>query len=155
MGVGCSMKMSKDPIKVGVLFSKTGVTATIEASQLRGTLLAFEEINEAGGIDGRELQPVYYDPASSPGTYKILAEKLIVEDGVRTILGCYMSSTRKAVLPIVQRWNAMLMYPTLYEGFEYSDNVIYTGAAPNQNSIQLADFMRREFGSRSYMVDSD
>jgi branched-chain amino acid transport system substrate-binding protein len=149
------MKMGKDPIKVGVLFSKTGVTSTIEVSQLQGTLLAFEEINEAGGIDGRELLPVYYDPASSPGMYKTLAEKLIVDDGVRTILGCYMSSTRKAVLPVVQRWNAMLMYPTLYEGFEYSDNVVYTGAAPNQNSIQLADFMLREFGSRVYMVGSD
>jgi branched-chain amino acid transport system substrate-binding protein len=149
------MKTSKDPIKVGVLFSTSGVTASIEASQLQGTMLAFEEINEGGGIDGRPLIPIHYDPASSPGMYKILAEKLIVEDGVRILLGCYMSSTRKAALPVVQRWNALLMYPTLYEGFEYSDNVIYTGAAPNQNSVQLANFMLRQFGSRVYMVGSD
>ena len=109
----------------------------------------------AGGIDGRELLPIYYDPGSLPSQYKTLAEKLIVEDGVRVILGCYMSSERKAVLPLVERLNALLFYPTLYEGFEYSPNVIYSGAAPNQNSVQLAEFMMHAYGSRVYMVGSD
>lgn len=143
------------PLRVGILFSKTGVTSDIESSQLQGTLLAIDEINGSGGIDGRELQPVYYDPGSSPSTYKTLAEKLMADDGIRLILGCYMSSERKAVLPVVERWNGLLFYPTLYEGFEYSRNVIYTGAAPNQNSVQLAEYMMREFGSRVYMVGSD
>jgi branched-chain amino acid transport system substrate-binding protein len=149
------MKSSTGPLRIGVLFSETGVTSVIESSQLQGTLLAIDEINEAGGIGGRELVPVRYDPASSPATYKSLAEKLVVDDGVRIVLGCYMSSTRKAVVPIVEKWNALLLYPTLYEGFEYSANVVYTGAAPNQNSVQLAEFMMREYGSRVYMVGSD
>ncbi len=80
---------------------------------------------------------------------------MILEDRVRIIVGCYMSSSRKAVIPVVERWNALLLYPTLYEGFEYSRNVFYTGAAPNQNSVQLADFMLRRFGSRVFMVGSD
>jgi branched-chain amino acid transport system substrate-binding protein len=66
-----------------------------------------------------------------------------------------MSSTRKAVVPVVEKFNALLLYPTLYEGFEYSRNVFYTGAAPNQNSVQLAEFMLRRFGSRVLMVGSD
>jgi branched-chain amino acid transport system substrate-binding protein len=149
------MNKQNTPLRVGILFSKTGVTSGIESSQLQGTLLAIEEINGAGGIDGRELQAVYYDPCSSPHTYKALAERLMSEDGVRVILGCYMSSERKAVLPVVERANGLLFYPTLYEGFEYSRNVIYTGAAPNQNSVQLAEYMMRNFGSRVYMVGSD
>ncbi len=149
------MNQPNTPLRVGILFSKTGVTSGIESSQLRGTLLALEEINANGGIDGRELLPVYYDPGSSPGTYKTLAEKLLVEDGVRVILGCYMSSERKAVLPVVERFNGLLLYPTLYEGFEYSPNIIYTGAAPNQNSVQLAEYMMRMYGSRVYLVGSD
>ena len=149
------MNQQNTPLRVGILFSKTGVTSGIESSQLRGTLLAIDEINANGGIDGRELLPVYYDPGSSPATYKILAEKLLAEDGVRVILGCYMSSERKAVLPIVERLNGLLFYPTLYEGFEYSRNIIYTGAAPNQNSVQLAEYMMRNYGSRVYMVGSD
>ncbi len=145
----------EEAYKIGVLFSKTGVTAAIETSQLMGTLFAIDQINEAGGIHGKPMQAVYYDPESVPARYQALATKLITEDGVRIIFGCYMSSTRKAVLPVVEKWNALLLYPTLYEGFEYSSNIIYTGAAPNQNSMQLAEFMLRKFGSRVYLVGSD
>jgi branched-chain amino acid transport system substrate-binding protein len=146
---------SSAPIRVGMLFSETGVTSVIETSQRLGTLLAVHEINASSGIHGRELKLVNYDPQSRPASYRQLAEHLIVDDGVRVILGCYMSSTRKAVLPVLERWNALLLYPTLYEGFEYSRHVVYTGAAPNQNSVQLAEFMMRTFGSRVFMVGSD
>lgn len=145
---------NKDPIRVGVLFSETGVTSTIGHSQLQGTLLAIDEINEAGGIDGREIVPVSYDARSSPAIYAALAERLIVQDKVNVIFGCYMSSSRKAVLPIVEKWNKLLFYPTLYEGFEFSNNIIYTGAAPNQNSVQLAEFMTSNFGARVYLIGS-
>jgi branched-chain amino acid transport system substrate-binding protein len=143
------------PIRVGMLFSETGVTSVIETSQRLGTLLAVHEINASSGVHGRELKLVSYDPQSRPAAFRQLAERLIVDDGVRVILGCYMSSTRKAVLPVLERWNALLLYPTLYEGFEYSRHVVYTGAAPNQNSVQLAEFMMRSFGSRVFMVGSD
>lgn len=145
----------RDPIRVGVLFSKTGEIRTIETSQLTGTLFAIEEINEAGGINGREIEVVYYDPLSSPGQYRVLAEQLVLRDKVNVIFGCYMSSTRKAVLPIIEKWNRVLFYPTLYEGFECSSNVIYTGAAPNQNSVQLAEYMTSNYGARVYLVGSD
>jgi branched-chain amino acid transport system substrate-binding protein len=148
-------KTINQPFRIGALFSETGVTSIIERSEMMGTQLAVEEINEAGGIHGRELQLVRYDPESRPARYRQLAEKLILDDGIRVILGCYMSSTRKAVIPVVEQWNALLMYPTLYEGFEYSRNVIYTGAAPNQNSVQLADYMLRTFGLRVFMIGSD
>jgi branched-chain amino acid transport system substrate-binding protein len=147
--------INRDPVQVGVLFSATGVTSTIGMSQWHGAMLAIDEINEAGGINGRELVPVHYDPQSNPKRYAQLAEQLIVEDKVNVIFGCYMSSSRKAVIPIIEKWNKVLFYPTLYEGFEYSANVIYTGAAPNQNSVQLADFMTANFGARVYLIGSD
>lgn len=143
------------PVKVGLLFSETGVTAAAEAALRFGTLMAIAEINEAGGIDGREVIPVQYDPCSEPARYSQLAERLIVDDGVKIIFGCYMSSSRKAVIPVVERRNALLFYATLYEGFEYSNNVIYSGAAPNQNSVQLADYMTSVYGPRVYMIGSD
>jgi branched-chain amino acid transport system substrate-binding protein len=147
--------INRGPVRVGVLFSATGVTSTIGMSQWHGAMLAIDEINEAGGINGRELLPVHYDPQSNPQRYAQLAEQLIVEDKVNVIFGCYMSSSRKAVIPIIEKWNKVLFYPTLYEGFEYSANVIYTGAAPNQNSVQLADFMTANFGARVYLIGSD
>ncbi|WP_144107205.1 transporter substrate-binding domain-containing protein [Paraburkholderia sp. BCC1886] len=147
--------MANDPVRVGVLFSTSGATSTIGCSQLQGTLLAIQEVNDAGGVDGRELVPVIYDAQSDPAVYAALAERLIVQDRVNVLFGCYMSSSRKAVLPIVERWNKLLFYPTIYEGFEFSSNIIYTGAAPNQNSVQLAEFMTSNFGARVYLVGSD
>ena len=144
-----------DPVRVGILYSATGTTSTIGQSQLQGAQLAIDEINEAGGLLGRELIAVRYDPASTPARYAALAEQLIVRDGINVIFGCYMSSSRKAVIPIVEKWNKLLFYPTLYEGFEFSGNVIYTGAAPNQNSVQLADYMTSSFGARVYLIGSD
>ncbi len=144
-----------EPWRVGVLFSQTGNTAVIEETQLRGTMLAIEEINEQGGVNGRELVPILYDPESSCEKYVRFADKLLTEDGVSTVFGCYTSSSRKAVLPIFERRNGLLWYPTLYEGFEYSPNIIYTGAAPNQNSVELVDFMIENYGKRFYLIGSD
>jgi branched-chain amino acid transport system substrate-binding protein len=148
-------KREPDAWGVGVLFSQTGCTSVIERTQLQGTLLAIEEINAGGGVRGREIVPVIYDPGSEPVMFNRLADRLLTEDQVATIFGCYTSSSRKAVLPVIERRNGLLWYPTLYEGFEYSPNVIYTGAAPNQDSVQLAEYLLRHFGKRFYLIGSD
>jgi len=141
--------------RVGVLFSQTGVTAGIERTQLNATLLAIAEINAGGGVLGRPVEPVIYDPASEPKQFRAFAERLFQADRVRLLFGCYMSSTRKAVLPVVEGHRGLLFYPTLYEGFEYSRNCIYTGAAPNQNSLQLARFLLSTYGNRFLFVGSN
>ncbi len=129
--------------------------ALIEETQLRGTLTAIDEINDAGGINGRPIEPLIYDPASEAAAFGRLAKKMMVEDGVTSIFGCYTSSSRKAVLPVIERLNGLLWYPTLYEGFEFSPNVIYTGAAPNQNSVELCRYLMENYGTRFYFIGSD
>lgn len=141
--------------KFGVLFSQTGVTAAIERTQLNATVLAAQSINAAGGIGGRPIELVIYDPQSDPRQFQALAERLLAHDRVRLIFGCYMSSTRKAVLPVVEAYRGLLLYPTLYEGFEYSPNCIYTGSAPNQNSLPLARYLFGHYGKRLLFVGSD
>jgi branched-chain amino acid transport system substrate-binding protein len=141
--------------RVGVLFSQTGVTSTIENTQLNATLLAIEEINASGGVLGRPIEPVMYDPASDPKKFRAFAERLFQVDRIKLLFGCYMSSTRKAVLPVVEAHRGLLFYPTLYEGFEYSRHCIYTGAAPNQNSLQLAKFLLSAYGNRFLFVGSN
>jgi branched-chain amino acid transport system substrate-binding protein len=141
--------------KVGLLFSKTGVTSVIEKTQLNATLLAIREINTSGGIHGAKIEPIIYDPASDPEKFYFYSKQLVEKDHVNIIFGCYMSSTRKAVLPVVENYNGLLWYPTLYEGYEFSDNVIYTGAAPNQNSAFLAQYLLNSSASRFYLVGSN
>jgi ABC-type branched-subunit amino acid transport system substrate-binding protein len=144
-----------DPWRVGVLFSRAGLTAVTETEHFLGTALAIQEINQAGGILGREIEVVAYDPESDPVTYRRLADRLLTEDGISVIFGCSSSAQRKAVLPAIERRNGLLWYPSLYEGFEYSPNVIYTGASPNQNSFPLAEYLVRNHGRRVFLVGSD
>lgn len=141
--------------RVGVLFSQTGVTSAIERTQHAATLLAIEEINAAGGVLGRPIEPVVYDPGSTPLMYRELTARLLDEDRVRVVFGGHMSSTRKAMLPVVEARGALMFYPTLYEGFEYSRHCIYTGAAPNQNSVQLVDYLAKNYGKRVFLVGSN
>jgi branched-chain amino acid transport system substrate-binding protein len=150
-----SSENTEAPWRVGVLFSQTGVTSAVEQSQLNATLLAIEEINAGGGVLGRMIEPVIYDPASDPKQFRSLAERLLQTDRIRLLFGCYMSSTRKAVLPVVESHRGLLFYPTLYEGFEYSRHCIYTGAAPNQNSLQLARYLLSTYGNRFFLVGSN
>lgn len=148
--------MSNNPTTpVGVIFSQTGVTADTELSMLRATLLAIDRINRHGGVNGQQLAPICVDPQSAAENYGSLAQKLIVEHGVKLIFGGYTSSSRKAMLPVTGRHNVLLFYPTQYEGFEYASNVIYTGAAPNQGCLQLAQYMLSHVGKRVWMVGSD
>jgi branched-chain amino acid transport system substrate-binding protein len=147
--------MSSGNWRVGVLFSETGVTAAIETTQRAATLLAIQQINAAGGVLGRAIEPIIYDPSSIPRRHRELAIRLCDEDHVRVVFGCHMSSTRKAALPIIEARGAILFYPTLYEGFEYSRNCIYTGASPNQNSVQLVDYLIRNYGARVFLVGSN
>lgn len=141
--------------KIGLLFSTTGVTSIIERSQLNGALLAMDQVNARGGVRGRPLEAVSYDPGSVVPRYGELAERLIAEDKISVIFGCYMSSSRKEVVPVVERRNGLFFYPTLYEGFEYSPNVIYGGACPNQNSVPLANYLMNAYGKRIFFVGSD
>src|SRR6201996_4148122 len=148
-------RSDRDVWRVGVLFSRTGLMAVSESEHFFGTALAVQEINNAGGILGREIEVVASDPGSNPETYRTMADRLLTEDGASVIFGCSTSAERKAVLQAIERRNGLLWYPSLYEGFEYSPNVIYTGASPNQNSFPLAEYLVRNFGKRVFLVGSD
>lgn len=149
------MQNEQDDWNVGVLFSSTGMSALTEMEHLQGTILAIEEINQAGGVRGRPLQPVFRNPDARPELYRQMARELLVEEGVTVIFGCSHSASRKAVLPLVERHNALLFYPSVYEGFEYSENVIYSGATLNQCAFALADFLIHKYGRRIGFVGAD
>ena len=149
------MPKTKEPFKVGVLFSKSGQTQAMENSMLKATLYSIKKVNQNGGINGRELIPICYDPSGTLENYSTLANKLLIEDKVQIIFGCYTSSSRKEVLKVVERQNGMLCYASQYEGFEFSRNIIYCGAAPNQNSTFLGEYLLQNYGKRFYQVGSD
>jgi branched-chain amino acid transport system substrate-binding protein len=147
-----SLPPNQSTLRVGALFSQTGPTAFVERTQYQATLLAIEEINAAGGVAGREVVLVTYDAQSDPDRFARIAERLLDEDGADLLIGCYMTNTRQAVVPVVERRNALFGYAAPYEGFEYSPNVIYGGAVPNQHILLLARYLMANLGKRFYLV---
>jgi urea transport system substrate-binding protein len=142
-------------IKVGVLFSLTGTTAIIEESLNKATIMAIEEINAAGGINGMKIVPIVEDPASDPATFAEKARKLVVGDKCVSVFGSYTSASRKAVLPVFEKRENLYFYPTLYEGRECSKNVIYTGAVPNQQQDEFVPWLVEKFGKKFFLIGSN
>ncbi len=147
--------MADNPIKIGVLFSQSGPMAVTETAHIQGVLLACEELNSQGGVGGRLIEPVIVNPDGSDQRYDRMATELLLKQGINAIFGCCLSSSRKAVVPIIERYNGILFYPSVYEGFEYSPNVIYGGAVPNQVIVPLLEYLFVHHGKRIALFGSD
>jgi urea transport system substrate-binding protein len=141
-----------DAISVGVLFSQTGGLSIIEKSLSDATLMAISEINGSGGVLGRQIQPIVEDGASDPKTFNEKASKLVIQDKVPSVFACYTSASRKAVLPVFERRQNLLLYPTYYEGFECSKNVAYTGAVPNQQLSNFIPWIIKNLGKKKFFI---
>jgi urea transport system substrate-binding protein len=148
--------VDRRPIVVGLLHSQTGPMAVSEKSMIDAEVLALEEINAAGGVLGRPLRWVIADGASDPATFARQAERLIRDDGVTVVFGCWTSASRKSVLPVFEAADHLLVYPMAYEGLEQSPNIIYTGAAPNQQITPAVQWCYDTLGARRFfLVGSD
>ena len=152
---GCSKKAESKTVKVGILHSLSGTMAISETSVRDAELLAINEINAAGGVLGKQIQVIQEDGASEPQIFAERARKLIQNDKVATIFGCWTSASRKAVKPVVEETGALLWYPVQYEGMEASPNIMYMGAAPNQQAVPAVEFCASQFGKNIFLVGSD
>src|SRR5712692_8485258 len=155
---GVQSIQAADPIKVGILHSLSGTMSISEAPIKEVVLMAIDEINAAGGVLGRKVEPVIEDPASNWDLFAEKAKKLLQEDKVATVFGCWTSVSRKSVLPVFERYNGLLFYPVQYEGEECSKNVIYTGATINQQASPAVDFLMGSEGGnkkRFYLIGTD
>ncbi|MGV2908743.1 urea ABC transporter substrate-binding protein [Achromobacter sp. AGC25] len=143
-------------VTVGQLHSATGTMAISETGSIQSERLAIEQINAMGGILGRKIKIIQEDGASDWPTFAEKARKLLVSDKVATVFGCWTSASRKAVLPVFEKENGLLYYPTFYEGLEQSKNVFYTGQEATQQILSSLDWLSREKKARSfYLIGSD
>lgn len=142
-------------VRVGILHSLSGTMAISEASLKDAELMAIAEINAAGGVLGRIIEPVIEDGESDPLTFALKARTLIERDNVATIFGGWTSSCRKSVLPVLEEHNALLWYPVEYEGLECSPHIFYTGICPNQQVGPAVDWLLQHEGTRFYLIGSD
>ncbi len=144
-----------ETVKVGLLHSLTGSMAISEKAVRDAEVLAIDEINAAGGVLGKKIEYVEEDGASEPSTFATKAEKLVDSEKVSTVFGCWTSSSRKAVKPIFEEYDALLWYPVQYEGMESSSNIVYTGAAPNQQIVPAIEYLIEQGYTKFFLLGSD
>jgi urea transport system substrate-binding protein len=128
-------------IKIGVLHSLSGTMAISETTLKDTILMMVDDINKKGGLLGKKVEAVVVDPASNWPLFAEKARDLLSKDKVAVVFGCWTSVSRKSVLPVFEELNGLLFYPVQYEGEESSNNVFYTGAAPNQQAIPAVEYL--------------
>lgn len=150
------LAVTDDAVTIGILHSITGTMAISETGSVQAEKLAIAQINEQGGVLGRRIEFVQEDGASDWPTFAEKSRKLLSQDRVASVMGCWTSASRKAVLPVFEQLNGFLYYPTFYEGLEQSPNVIYTGQEATQQIIAGLDWVSREKGAETfYLLGSD
>ncbi len=154
-GTGCGKVAIREPIKVGVLYSLTGAMAPMETSVKDAALMAIGEINARGGVLGRRIQPVVADGKSDWNTFAAEADRLITQEKVSVVFGGWTSESRKALRPVFEKYDHLLIYPVQYEGLEESPNIIYMGAAPNQQIIPAVKWCFDRGWKRLFLLGSD
>ena len=142
-------------VKVGVLQSLSGTMAISEVTVKNATMLAIDQINASGGVLGRRIDPIVEDGASDPAIFAQKAQKLIQQDKVVTVFGGWTSASRKAMLPVFQRFNNLLWYPVQFEGNECSPNIMYSGAQPNQQILPALQWAMEQGKKRYFLLGSD
>ena len=143
-------------VTVGQLHSATGTMAISETGSIQAEQLAIDQINAMGGVLGRKIKVIKEDGASDWPTFAEKSKKLLVNDKVACVFGCWTSASRKAVLPVFEKENGLLYYPTFYEGLEQSKNVIYTGQEATQQIIYGLDWGAKEKKAKTFfLVGSD
>lgn len=146
------LAVTDDKVTVGILHSVTGTMAISETGSVQAEKLAIKQINEMGGVLGRKIEFIQEDGASDWPTFAEKSRKLLVNDKVAAVFGCWTSASRKAVLPVFEQYNGMLYYPTFYEGLEQSPNVIYTGQEATQQIIAGIDWVVKEKGAKKFFL---
>jgi urea transport system substrate-binding protein len=152
---GAVADTSGSTIKVGLLNSLSGTMAISEVTVRDSLRLAIEEINNAGGVLGKKIDAISEDGASDWPTFAEKAQKLISEDKVAAVFGCWTSASRKAVKPVFEKNKALLFYPVQYEGLEQSPYIFYTGATTNQQIVPALDYLKSQGKTSLYLVGSD
>jgi len=148
-------RSSREPIRVGVLHSLTGPMASSEVPVVNAIRMAAEEVNAAGGLLGRPVELVVRDGKSDPATFAAEAERLLAEDRVCVIFGCWTSASRRTVRPVIERLKGLMIYPVQYEGVESSPHLVYAGAAPNQQIVPAVRWLFDRGARRFALVGSD
>lgn len=141
-------------IPIGLLYSTTGTYGTLGHDCHDGAMMSVQDVNANDAYDFR-FTPQVGNPGGDIYEYHRLSETMLRDGKCRNIIGTITSLSRKETIPIIEKHDGLLWYMTPYEGFECCENVIYTGACPNQHIVPMFAHLIPHYGRRAYLVGSN
>ncbi len=143
--VGCKdKKASSNEIKLGLLCDITGDLAINGGITSSAMKFAVEEINAAGGINGKQIKLTIYDTQSDNTVYQDMARKLCLEDKVDAVFGGITSASREAIRPIFEEYEMPYFYAQQYEGGVASHYTFCTGCIPEMQIDPIVDYLYKQ-----------
>ena len=142
-------------IKVGAIYDLSGPLQLFGQNQWRCAKMAIDEINESGGLLGRQLEVKSYDSQSQMQFYNQYANQMALRDRVAVVQGGLTSSSREVIRPILHRLKTLYIYNTQYEGGVCDRNFFGTGATPDQFTDFLVGEAMKRYGKKVYVLAAD
>jgi branched-chain amino acid transport system substrate-binding protein len=136
-----------DTITIGILEDRSGNFALVGSPKYKASMLAVEEINEQGGIDGRQIETFAPDPQSDNQRYKELTRQAVQQENVDALWAGYSSATRETIRPTIDRTDQLYFYTTQYEGGVCDRNVFAVGPTARQQLGMVLPYLVDEFGT--------
>ncbi|TAU29891.1 twin-arginine translocation signal domain-containing protein [Rhizobium ruizarguesonis] len=159
LAVGPALLNSKafaaDDILVGGIHDLSGGLDLYGKPMADALILAAEEINEGGGLLGRQIKLITQDPQSNMQQYTQIAQKMALGDKVAVVQGGMTSSSREVIRPVLHKAGTLYFYNTQYEGGVCDRNTFCTGATPAQNLASAIPEAIARFGKTIYVVAAD
>ena len=146
---------SKTPIKFGVIGPYTGPNAKPGASMKQGVNLAVEEINKAGGVKGKMLEPIFEDDASVPAQSVSATEKRVTKDEAAFLIGTFNSATTLADMKVIAKEKTPMLVPiaVAVEITESGNKWVFRNSATNPiQAVQLMDYIYKNTQQRKFAV---
>jgi branched-chain amino acid transport system substrate-binding protein len=144
-----------DTVKVGVLEDRSGNFALNGTPKWRASKLAVDEINDDGGILGKQIELFDPDPQSDNQRYKELTRRLIEKNEVDALWAGYSSATREAIRPTIDRNEQLYFYTTQYEGGVCDSYTFAMGATARHQLGTVLPYLVEEYGPKIYTVAAD
>lgn len=156
LAAACGGGGSTDPIKIGIIADLTGPFTTYGTSLSRSAQLAINEINEAGGIDGRQIEVIVEDIQTDVTATADKARKLVESDNVDLVMGPIGSDANDVAYEnVVVSGGKLLFYTETYEGGKCHELYFSFGAVPAQQIRPLIPILQDAYGPNAMLFGAD
>ncbi len=144
-----------EAIKMVGILDQSGGLDIYGKPMVDATKLAVEEINGNGGLLGRKIELIMYDPQSNIQYYTQYATQAAAGDRAAVVHAGITSASREAIRPTLDRFKTLYFYNTLYEGGVCDRNTYNTGSTPAQTVEKLVPYVMKKWGKKVYIVAAD